>query len=353
MLAKIFPNPVNKNEFIPDVTIVFSVFNEKLNIAKKIENCMSLDYPKDKIHLLIASDGSTDNTCSIIRAMQKSYKNIEYLEFLEQRGKSSCINDAICAVTTEYIVLTDVRQEFKKSALKKLLSNFADARVGAVGGELQFKEDESNEYSKGIDIYWKYEKFIRKNESLISSSIGVSGAIYAIKKKYYQPIPENCILDDVFIPMNIVLNKRRVVFEPNAVALDVPSNDADREKKRKSRTIAGNYQLIQLAPQLLNPFKNPVFVQFISHKLLRLIMPLCLTLLFFININIYSLNIFYKLMLFGQLMFYSLPLAGMFLRLPQPLLSIANGIKAFLNLNYFAVLGFKEFIRNKNIHIWK
>jgi len=352
-LARIKQKKIAKNIIHPEVTIVFSVFNEEMNIKNKINTCMSLNYPKGKVYIIVASDGSTDKTCAILTELMKEHANLKFLEFKSQRGKAACINDAMSEVKTDFVVLTDARQEFNLCAIEQLLANFSDPEIGAVSGELQFKQQDSNSYSKGVDIYWRYEKFIRKNESIFSSSVGVSGAIYAIRTKLYQKIPENCILDDVLIPMNIIKQNFRVVFEEKAIAYDVPSNDIDKEKKRKTRTIAGNYQLIQLDPELLNPFKNRILIQFISHKLLRLLMPLFLLLLLISNLLLVYSHIIYQVMMVGQILFYISPLINKLIPLPKLLALFSQGIAAFINLNYFAVLGFFEFINNKNTHIWK
>ena len=352
-LSRLWPKPIQKKESFEDVTIVFSAFNEGAAIKTKIENCISLNYPENLVRIIVASDGSTDNTNILLDECSKKYANLTTLIFNKQRGKAACVNDLLAEVQTQYVVLTDVRQDFDRDALTEILANFSDPAVGAASGELQFKIDSSTPKSKGMDIYWHYEKFIRKCESKFSSSVGVTGAIYAIRTQLFQPIPENCILDDVLIPMNIVKQNYRVVFEEKAIAYDMPSTDMIREKKRKTRTIAGNYQLLQLSPWLLNPFVNCLFAQFISHKILRLFMPLCLVFLLILNVLLYNNHSIFKTLLFGQTFFYFLPIFARLSIMPSILKTLSKGITAFLHLNYFSALGFLEFLKNKNTHIWK
>jgi len=353
ILAHTLPNSINKKIIHPEVTIVFSVFNEESNIENKIKNCLSLNYPDEKINIIVASDGSTDGTCNVLNELSKKHSNLKLLKFKYQRGKASCINDAMSKVKTDFVVLTDARQKFDIFALEQLLANFSDEKIGAVSGELQFNQKHFNDYAKGIDIYWRYEKFIRKYESRFSSSVGVTGAIYAIRTNLFRKIPENCILDDVLVPMNIIRQGFRVVFEEKAIAYDIPSNDVDKEKKRKVRTIAGNYQLVQLDPELLNPFRNHIIIQFVSHKLLRLLMPLFLMSSFVSNIFLFESHLFYQATMAGQVLFYVFPLVDKSITLPKLPRIFVQAISAFLSLNYFAVLGFIEFVSNKHIHIWK
>ncbi|MET1256764.1 glycosyltransferase family 2 protein [Aliikangiella maris] len=347
--TKLFPNKVNKQSFQPEITVLISAFNEQGRIQQKIENCLSADYPPEKMKILVVSDGSTDATNQIV---EQFGGNVSLLSFDSQRGKAACLNDAMQVITTDYVVLTDSRQDFEKNAIAELINNFHDETVGAVSGELLFYSENENTFSQGVDTYWRYEKFIRSSESKIGSVVGVTGAIYALKREYFQPIPVNTVLDDVLIPMQVVLQGGRVLFEPNAIAYDIPSSDKVREKKRKTRTIAGNYQLIELKPELLNPTKNRLLLQLVSHKLLRLVMPICLLLLLLSNCFLLDYGWFYGLSLLGQIGVYTaVILSSYFERLNQiKLIKIAN---AFITLNLYAVYGLKEFLFNKNIHIWK
>ncbi|WP_444995806.1 glycosyltransferase family 2 protein [Aliikangiella sp. IMCC44359] len=346
---KVIPRSVDKQVFQPEITILISAFNEEKRIQKKIENSLASNYPKDKLNILVVSDGSNDQTNNIV---EQFGSNVKLLAFSEQRGKAACLNDAFKTITTDIVVMTDSRQDFDKNAVIELVSNFYDEKVGAVSGELLFYSENENTFSQGVDAYWKYEKFIRSSESQVGSVVGVTGAIYALRKSLFQPIPNNTVLDDVLIPMQVSLQGGRVLFEPKAVAYDIPSSDKAREKKRKTRTIAGNYQLIQLKPELMNPFKNKLFFQLVSHKLLRLIMPICMFLMFVSNFFIAKYSWIYMVFLLGQLVFYSLVfLSSYFSQLNRfKLVKIAS---AFVSLNLYAVYGLKEFMFNKNIHIWK
>jgi cellulose synthase/poly-beta-1,6-N-acetylglucosamine synthase-like glycosyltransferase len=179
LFARVRPRCIKKSKFVPSVTIILVVYNEERLIRNKLNNCLGLAYPKEKLNILVISDGSTDATKSLVESYVD--KGIHLLAFAQRRGKAACINDAVAACSTDYIIFTDVRQRFAEDAIEKLMSNFADPQVGAVSGELLFDEYQHTAFSKGVDIYWRYEKFIRYHESIFDSVVGVTGAIYALK----------------------------------------------------------------------------------------------------------------------------------------------------------------------------
>ena len=222
----------------------------------------------------------------------------------ERRGKVSLLNEIVPQAKGEIIVFSDARQIFKKDALRNLVANFADEKVGCVSGELVFVEEDKASVSKGIGFYWQYEKWMRKMESRISSAVGATGAIYAIRKNLYVAPPQGTILDDVFIPLKVVEQGFRVIFDSEAVAYDRIVSTSKEEFKRKTRTLAGNFQLFFQFKKLLNPLRSKVAFQFFSHKFLRAIAFFFLIILFVLNLflkNIYPYNLFFVL----QLLFYS------------------------------------------------
>lgn len=350
-LAKFFSKPVVKQSVTDPVTVVVVVYNEVKRIEEKIRNILSAQYPTEKINVLIVSDGSDDETESVVAAMDLN--NVTFLQCDERRGKAACLNDAFAQITTEYVVLTDVRQTFEPDAIANLLSALSDPDVGAVSGELHFAKEGGNEFSQSVDAYWQYETFIRLNESRFASTIGVTGAIYATKKSLFQTIPNNTVLDDVLIPMNVVMQNKRVLFEPTAIAYDIPSADPAREETRKIRTLAGNYQLVALQPDLILPGRNPAIVQYVSHKLLRLVMPIFLAILLLSSFFLCFSHWFFALAFIGQVVFYSLPLFEKQIEnipLLKKVMSIRN---AFVSMNTYAAKAMIEYFTNKDLHLWK
>jgi cellulose synthase/poly-beta-1,6-N-acetylglucosamine synthase-like glycosyltransferase len=325
---------VRKALIRPSVSILISAHNEAKNIENKIRNCLDLDYPKDKVELLIGSDGSTDATDSILD--RYNGRGIKAYRVTPQSGKANMLNFLAAKAAGEIIVFADARQQFEKKALAELVKNFADGNIGCVSGELRLRNMKDNMFSKGLKVYWDYELFIRRLESSLYSMTGATGAIYAIRRRLFTRLPENMILDDVYIPLKIVEQGYRAVFEPAAVAWDEPSVDRKKESGRKVRTLAGNWQIFKECAKMFNPFKSPVAVQLFSHKLLRVIMPWFLVTAFLSNALLCGTDAFRPLFA-GQLLFYILAALG-------PSLSAlrVKGLTlpyAFCRLNIDAIFG--------------
>ena len=333
----------------PHVTVIVVVYNEGARIGRKLDTCIGCDYPAEKLRVLVASDGSDDDTHEIVATY--AARAVALLAFPARRGKAACLNDAIAASDGEVVVLTDARQRLDASAIRHLVESLADPAVGAASGELVFEADGMTPFGEGVDAYWRYEKFIRRQESRVHSVVGVTGALYALRRECFRDIPVDTILDDVVIPMNVVMAGKRVVFEGRALAFDVPSRDHQQEKLRKVRTIAGNFQLMAAHPAFFVPFRNPIFVQLVSHKVLRLVSPYCLVLLLLANALLASGGLFYQCLLAAQLLAYALPVIGV-LRPSSRRWKVVKVATAFVMLNWFAVLGALEFARNRNAHLW-
>ena len=265
----------------PSVSVVISARNEEENIERRIRNILEQDYPKEKLELIIVSDGSSDKTEEIITRMIKvsSKETSEPNCFLKlisnsrSRGKSFSINEGVSVAKGEFVVFADCRQRFSRNAIQQLVNNFNDEQVGCVSGELIFEKTAQSSIQAEMGAYWTFEKWLRELESKTGSVPGATGAIYAIRKNLFHPIPEQTILDDVFIPLRISAQGYRIIFDREAIAFDTVSKDLLSEKKRKIRTLTGNWQLLVMEPSLLNPLKNPLWLRFLSHKIFRLLIP--------------------------------------------------------------------------------
>ncbi len=256
----------------PAVTVVVVAYNEQDRIAARLENLLALDYPREKLDICVASDGSTDATVARARAYESA--GVVVQAFRNRRGKSAVLNDVVPAAPGEIVVMADARQQFDRGAVRALVANFADSSVGAVSGELMMTASPAGAaVGKGVGFYWRYEKFIRRNEGRTGSTVGATGAIYAIRRVLYQPIPDDTLLDDVLIPVRVVKGGYRVVFEPAARAYDTASATSRQEFVRKVRTIAGTFQLFARETWLFDPRRNPVWFETLSHKALRLATP--------------------------------------------------------------------------------
>jgi len=336
--------PLLKERFTPSVSIVIAARNEEVNLPAKLENLRLLDYPQHRLQIVIASDGSTDQTVSILR---EHASQIVPVILNESNGKAYALNVAVKSATGEILVFLDTRQFVEPDAVSELVSCFADSAVGAVSGELLLETSSGAPSSDALGIYWKIEKAVRKLESASGSVVGVTGAIYAIRRELYTDIPQQTILDDVFVPMHVARMGKRVVFQPSAIARDQLFSEKGKEFSRKVRTLTGNYQLLRLAPWLLSP-ANPLLFRFISHKLLRLTAPLLLILM--LVASAMAGGPVYRAIFWLQILFYVLAACGTFVPSTRKfkLVGIAN---TFVMLNLAAALAFYNFLAGRN-RVW-
>lgn len=342
----------------PWVSILIVARNEQAHIRHKILNLLAIDYPRDKLQIVIASDASDDETDAIVSEYRS--QGIGLRTRNQAAGKPANLNDNIPLLTGEIVVLMDARQSVYADCVRSLLRNFSDRKVGAVSGELMLAEppaEAGNSTGSGVGFYWRYEKFLRKKESSIDSSVGATGALYAIRRELFRPIAAETLIDDLLIPMNIVRQGYRVVFEPGAIAQETATITASTEFRRKVRTIAGNFQLFVKEPWLLSPVQNRIWLQTLSHKFGRLTAPALLLLLFLSNIALLD-SIFFQLTLAMQSIFY---LAALSIAISESSGHSGRRWKsvralavpyAFCLLNWATVIGFTRFVFNKQIR-WK
>jgi cellulose synthase/poly-beta-1,6-N-acetylglucosamine synthase-like glycosyltransferase len=334
------------------VSIILAVHNEEIHIKARIENLLQQDYPQELIELIVVSDGSSDRTVEI--AQESGNERTKIFSLKEPRGKAAALTLGVANASHDIVVFTDARQRFAENVLAELTAVMSDASVGAASGELLFMKDEAGEkgeVGEGVGLYWQYEKFIRRMESAIDSVVGATGSIYAARKELVTPLPPHALLDDLLIPMRIVLQGSRVIFIRSAKAYDKVSARASDEFARKVRTLAGNFQSFVLEPALLNPLKNRIFLQFVSHKLMRLFVPyFCIAALV---ANFFLEGTFYKVLLAGQLLFYGTMLLGF---TPLKRAGIGGAIRiawTFGILNAAAVAGLWIFLIGREKKIWK
>ncbi|MEW6730925.1 MAG: glycosyltransferase family 2 protein [Acidobacteriota bacterium] len=307
-LVKFCARSYRREPITPRVSIIIAAYNEEIFIASKLENCFQLDYSPQLMEVIVVSDGSTDRTAEIIANMQKSYSNLKLINLKEHVGKAVALNSGARIAQGDILIFTDARQQLAVNAVRTLVANFADAKVGAVSGELIFIDEQQHPQMSGLGFYWRFEKWLRRTEAAIHSTCGATGALYAIRRHLFAPIPAGLVLDDVLIPMRAPLAGYRTVFDSDAQVYDhITANSVD-EFARKVRTLYGNYQLLALEPRLLLPTFNPIFWQFFSHKVCRLIVPFCLISMFISNL--FLSGSFYLSILILQSGWYLLALAG-------------------------------------------
>jgi cellulose synthase/poly-beta-1,6-N-acetylglucosamine synthase-like glycosyltransferase len=271
--------------------------------------------------------------------------------FHVRRGKAAVLNDIVPLMRGEIVVLADARQRFEQRSVRALVSNFADPMVGAVSGELMISAGTTGT-GNGVCFYWRYEKFMRRQESRTDSTIGATGAIYAIRRHLFEPIPADTILDDVLIPLRIVRRGYRVLFDPDARAADGPSATDRQEFVRKARTIAGTFQLFARERWLLNPWRNRIWFETASHKGLRLAAPLLQVTLLACSSTLYDVAL-YRVVLIAQCAFYAAALAGWAKGHRRPHLRILTVPHAICLMNWATVIAFVRFVRCKQQVMWE
>jgi poly-beta-1,6-N-acetyl-D-glucosamine synthase len=333
-----------KKEIRPRVSVIIAARNEEATLPAKLDNLHKLNYPADKIEVIVASDGSTDRTAEILEQQSSSIISVI---LRESKGKANALNKAVLRATGEVLVFLDARQSVDRDAISELASCFADEKVGAASGELLLESIEEGLAANGLGIYWKIEKTVRKLESASGSVIGVTGAIYAVRRELYTEIPIGTILDDVFVPMNVARMGYRVVFQPSAIARDRLFSEEGKEFARKVRTLTGNYQLLSLAPWLLSP-ANPLLFRFVSHKILRLAVPLLMVVMLAASAMVGGVA--YRVIFWGQVIFYVLAVLGTYSSSMRRLKPVAIA-STFVALNAAATLAFYNFIIGRD-EVW-
>jgi biofilm PGA synthesis N-glycosyltransferase PgaC len=340
--------PVARRPATPKVTIVIAAWNEAERLASRIENCIQQEYPLDRLEIVVVSDGSTDDTEAVVRKFDPSRVRLIKLE--SRQGKAVALNRGVAAATGELIVFTDARQRFARDAVAKLVSNFADPDVGAVSGELVLQSSLEDAEKEGVGLYWRIEKWIRRKEGEIDSVIGASGAIYAIRRPLFVPLPPGALLDDLLIPMYIAMRGFRITFEREALAFDRVSPDYREEFRRKVRTLTGNYQAATLCADLLKPWWNRLFFQYVSHKLCRLAAPFALIALLLCNLLL--MEGWFSYLLLAQAVGYGLAIAGWAMARIGVHERWTAAAFAFCLLNYAALIGAIRFAKRDGT-VWR
>jgi len=335
--------PVRRAPFFPFVSIVLVVRDEELQIERKLQNLLASRYPSEKVEIIVVSDGSIDGTNGILRTFEK-HSRVQVIVRQRSQGKAASLNLALEATRSEIVVFTDARQVIADDAVLLLMQNFADPGVGCASGELTLGDPVSGEAIKGVGLYWKVEKLTRELESASGSVVGATGALYAIRRRLFVPIPGDTLLDDVLIPLQVARQGARVVFDSRARMWDAPDLGTGREFRRKVRTLSGIYQLLQLEAWLLSR-ANPLRFEFVSHKVLRLAVPFALCAAFVSSLFLPAL--FYRIAWIAQLAFYGLSACGSLRRKHNPCARVADVAFTFVLLNGAALIAFANFVARR------
>ena len=338
LLARIKPKPARPADVEPTVTLVISAFNEAQIIGEKLTNAVALDYPKDKLEILVVSDASTDATDEIVRAF--AAQGVTLLRMPERGGKTVGLNAAVKRANGEVVIFSDANIMYRSDTVRRLVRNFADRAVGCVTGDSQYVEDPYSAAHVQENAYWGYERFIRSMESLVGSTVGGDGAIFAIRRELYQPLAPETI-NDLVVPLQIVSKGYRAVFEPTAIGLEPSAGDFRKEFRRKKRIVNRSWRGVMSVPGVLNPFQVGIFAwQVWSHKVLRwLVLPFVL--LGFVGcLGAYEDGILYRIGVWAGVSSVVLAALGPFLSFPLGGLSkLVQAVFYFYLVNLAAVVG--------------
>jgi poly-beta-1,6-N-acetyl-D-glucosamine synthase len=338
---------------LPAVTVLIAAFNEQDYIVEKIQNTLSLNYPADKLKILVVTDGSSDQTPELVRR----YPAITLLHQPERQGKIAAVQRAMPYVFTELVVFTDANTMLNKDAILNLIRHYQDIKVGAVAGEkriLSREKEAAN--SAGEGIYWRYESALKRWDSELYSVVGAAGELFSIRKSLFEHVPPDTLIEDFYLTLRIAQKGYRVKYEPEAYALEGPSASVAEELKRKIRIAAGGIQAVVRLKALLNPFKYGLLsFQYISHRVLRwTLAPLALLVLLLANVALaWEGQVFYQAVLLLQVLFYSSAVLGRVCETQQLKIKAFFVPYYFFIMNYAVYKGFIRFLKGSQSVLWE
>ncbi len=297
--------------FTPSISFIIAAYNEEKSIKAKIENTLKLDYPREKIEIIIVSDCSTDSTDNIVLEYQD--KGIKLVRLSERKGKTFAQNEGVCIARHDYIVFSDATGMYTSNSVSRMISNFADPSIGCVFGRVEYSNEMNTKAGEEETLYWQYETILRECENRIEKSFFVSGSIYALRKKLYIPLLED-MQSDLITPMTILEQGARIFYEKSAVCIEKSSLHFIDEFERKRRIVLrGMHSLINYRrdfPPIRNWFLK---FQILSHKIFRWLTPIPLIILFISNLFLLT-HRWGSIFLICQICFYVVAIGGIFFK---------------------------------------
>jgi biofilm PGA synthesis N-glycosyltransferase PgaC len=337
---------------LPSVSFIVAAFNEEGCIAKKIHNSLAQQYPRDKIEFIFVTDGSSDKTPAIVAG----HAAIRLLHEPRRSGKSAAINRAVAAASSDILIFSDANTELNKDAVLLIARHYADAKVGGVAGEKKVisMEGGAGQHGEGEGMYWKYESLLKRIDSDCYSVVGAAGELFSLRKHLYSELPANIILDDFVLSLRAAQQGFRIIYEPGAFAMELPSFSYREEQKRKVRIAAGGFQSILLLRGLLLFWRHPrLSFLYISHRVLRwAVSPLCLVLAFVSNLALCFVTdkLSFKIIFGFQLVFYGMALVARFAAVKNKLFKVPY---YFTFMNVSVILGFFRFLGGRQSAVWE
>jgi len=344
------PFKVNTKSFTPFVSVIISAFNEARHISEKIQNTLAVDYPKDQLEILVGSDGSNDNTASIMDEYTNG--NIHFFDFPENRGKTAVQNDLVKKAKGDVLVFTDAASFISSGSIQSITANFSDVRVGCVAGCMRFLKTDTNLTTQSQGLYWRYESKIRELESRVGSLIGVDGPLYALKSEFYVPL-KNHMISDLLTPLLVLEKGGKVVFESNAQVDEEPTTKTAQEFSTRRRITLRGLVGLWNHKYLLNPIRHPFLAfQIIFHKVVRW----GIGILWGINIiscAVLAAHPIFLGLIYLHCLFLAMALMGWATSQKNGTCRILTIPYYFCLVNLAATMGIIDFIRKKQAVSWK
>lgn len=341
------------DDYFPTVSFIVAAYNEEDCIERKILNSLEQVYPTGKIEFIFITDGSTDGTPQIIRR----YGSVKLLHSGARNGKTAALNRAVQNAEGEILIFSDANTILNRDACLQIAKHYFEKKVGGVAGEKKvLSTNDVKEATNSEGFYWKYESFLKRIDSEFHTVVGAAGELFSVRKILYEPVPAKVILDDFIISMRIAEQGFRIIYEPRAFAMELPSFSIQDEKKRKVRIAAGGFQSIAMLPEALYFWKHlKLSFLYISHRVLRwTLSPVCLVLALISSLvlAVFGGYVFYQICFTAQILFYA---SALFYQISPALSRKVAFIKlsyyfTFMNVSVFQ--GFFKFIQNKQSAAW-
>lgn len=334
---------------LPTAALLISAYNEERVITQRVRNALETNYPSEKFQVVVGSDGSSDRTVELLGRFESGA--VRTLNFAQRRGKASVLNDGMQQINAEIVVLSDANTFIDPAAVRRLVRWFTDATVGVVCGRLVLSDPQTG--GTVDSTYWKYETFLKRCEASLGGLLGSNGAIYAIRRTCYRPIPSSTIVDDFVIPLLARLGSGcRILYDSEAVAREEAAPDIASEFRRRSRIGAGGFQAIALLWRLLDPRCGWIAFTFLSHKILRWLCPFFLLLAFAANLALLGRPL-YRITMAAQLAFYVAAILGQYVPKRGHLSKVLRLANLFANMNAALLVGFFRWISGPQTGIWR
>src|SRR5262245_25490432 len=340
--------PLQVANITPTVSLIISAYNEQEVIRQKLDNSLDLDYPSEQLEIIVASDGSTDGTPAIVREYAGA---VTLYHYPQRRGKNAALNETVSRAHGEILIFTDANGMYRKDAVRKLVQHFADARVGCVCGELIYRNPTGNPVAEGYNHYWRYDQWLKKQESRLHSLLGANGSIFAIRRELNEPLNPRTS-NDMVLPIKIAARGYAVLYEPEAISVEAGSAGEREELRRRSRIVArGLLGVWEVLPGIIRHGRALLFVQLVSRKLMRYLLPLLLALL--LVSNAFLDGAFYRTLLGLQLLPYVLFPVGYALHRAGKRLRLLSLPYYFLVGNLAALLGLLKVVSLRELAMWE